>query len=144
METTLEKRKKGLIKRFHTLLGAARLDDDGKMEILTAYGVTTSKDLSVKQLTEICNKMDDMLKGGKRSEMDALRKRVIAAGCAFMRANGQEASIDYVKACAGARRRRISTLCRRSGFGRRTSRLIISARHWKTRKQLLRRWFAEG
>lgn len=98
METTLERRKKGLIKRFHTLLGIARLDDDGKMEILAAYGVTTSKDLSVKQLTEICNKMDDMLKGGKCSEMDALRKRVLAAGCAFMRANGQEASIDYVKA----------------------------------------------
>ncbi len=93
----IEKDKKRLIKRFHTLLGAARLDDDGKMQILSAYGVTTSKDLSVAELLEICNKMNDMLNGGKYSEMDALRKRVLAAGCSFMRANGQEANIDYVK-----------------------------------------------
>ena len=55
--TFVEKQKKGLIKKFHVLLNQAKIDETGKRDILAAYGVRSTLDLSCAQLIEICNKI---------------------------------------------------------------------------------------
>ena len=111
----MEKQKRQLVKKFHTLLGKAHIDDDGKKDILAAYGVTTSLDLECKDLIEICDRMYAMIYNGQSAEYDELnkqRRRLLAAGCKFMRINGQIESFDYVKgwACRRAKKRHFNEI----------------------------------
>ncbi len=61
MQTLMEQQRKLLLKKFHTLLGKAGIGEDGKMEMLAAYGVTTSRDLSAHDLLDLCNKIEQMI-----------------------------------------------------------------------------------
>jgi hypothetical protein len=107
MQTLLEKQKTGLIKRFHTLLGKAGMDNEQKLAILAQYGVESSKDLSAYELLELCNKLDKM-SNPQLLELDLWRKRLIAAIGAYLRATdvvvGNEITLIKKIACIAAKK----------------------------------------
>jgi hypothetical protein len=100
-----EKVQKNLVKKFHTLLGKAGINNDGKMSILAAYGVTTSKNLGIAELSEICDKIQAMM-NSEIAEMDKWRKRTMAAIGGYLDVSGQKSSAELIKAIA----------CRASGY----------------------------
>jgi hypothetical protein len=100
METTfMEKEKKRLVKRFHTLLGKAGIDDDGKRDILSAYGVRSSLDLDCRGLMEVCDRLTTLTTPGL-AEADRWRKRVMAAIFSYCREMKREVTVNEVKAIA--------------------------------------------
>lgn len=108
--TYTEKAHKGLIRKLHVLLAQARIDDDGKREILQAYGVEHSTDLRIDQLVEICDKLESLL-NPEAAELDILRKRVIAS------IGGWLELTDGVNANYGNRGKYIKEVaCRSTGY----------------------------
>jgi hypothetical protein len=99
METTIDKQRKSLLKRFHTLLGKCGVSNDDKAVILGQYGVTSSRDLNVHELIEVCNALDYQA-NPELAESDRLRKRLIAAVGAWMKAMNIDGNIDTIKAIA--------------------------------------------
>ena len=98
MNTTVH--EKYLIKRLHTLLGRLGFDKDAKREMLFEnYGVTSSTDLTSKQLAELCDNLECQLNPQKK-ELDQNRKRVIAAIGGWLTAMGKENEIKMIKAIA--------------------------------------------
>ena len=95
----MEKEKKRLVKRFHTLLGKAGIDDDGKRDILSAYGVKSSLDLDCRGLMEVCDRLTTLTTPGL-AEADRWRKRVMAAIFSYCREMKREVTVDEVKAIA--------------------------------------------
>lgn len=78
MKTFVEQQHTGLLKKFHTLMGKAGIDRTGKEAILESYGVESSRDLSVTDLIEICEKLHGQANPAA-NEADRWRKRVLAA-----------------------------------------------------------------
>ena len=99
----MEKEKKRLVKRFHTLLGKAGIDDDGKRDILSAYGVKSSLDLDCRGLMEVCDRLTTLTTPGL-AEADRWRKRVMAAIFSYCREMKREVTVNEVKpiACRAA------------------------------------------
>ena len=95
----MEKEKKRLVKRFHTLLGKAGIDDDGKRDILSAYGVKSSLDLDCRGLMEVCDRLTPLTTPGL-AEADRWRKRVMAAIFSYCREMKREVTVNEVKAIA--------------------------------------------
>lgn len=95
----MEKEKKRLVKRFHTLLGKAGIDDDGKRDILSAYGVKSSLDLDCRGLMEVCDRLTTLTTPGL-AEADRWRKRVMAAIFSYCREMKREVTVNEVKAIA--------------------------------------------
>ncbi|WP_320053947.1 phage protein GemA/Gp16 family protein [uncultured Acetobacteroides sp.] len=92
--------EKYLIKRLHTLFGRLGFDKESKREMLFEnYGVTSSTDLTSKQLAELCDKLECELNPQKR-ELDKYRKRVIAAIGGWLTAMGRENDIKLIKSIA--------------------------------------------
>lgn len=100
MVTVMEKHQKGLLKKFHTLLGKAGVNEDGKREILASYKVVSSKDLTAYELLQICDRLEGLISPSKQ-EVDKWRKRVMAAIGSYLRAMGYEEnrSVIYSIAC---------------------------------------------
>ena len=101
----MEKNQKQLLKKFHSLLGKTGGGQDVKDAILASYGVESSRDLSAKDLLDICDRLA-MEADPRLKDLDAWRKRVIKTVFAYCEATGREASMDYVKGIA----------CRAGGF----------------------------
>lgn len=97
--TFIEKQKNALVKKFHTLLTKGRIGNDQKLQMLAAYGVESSKDLNVYELTELCGKLDKIINPAV-AEQDKLRKRLIASIASYRQSMGAAVSIDEVKAIA--------------------------------------------
>jgi hypothetical protein len=98
--TFIEKQKNALIKKFHTLLSKGRIGNDQKLDMLSAYGVESTRDLTVYELTELCIKLDKAINPAP-SELDTLRKRLIASIFQYRKSMGAAStSIDEVKAIA--------------------------------------------
>jgi hypothetical protein len=93
-----DKTKNGLIKKFQTLLGRARVDNNGKEAMLWSYGVESACDLNVAQLIEACNALDMQLNPAL-AEMDKLRKRLIAAISDYLRVMGVDIFQKEFKEC---------------------------------------------
>ena len=91
-QTFIEKQKNALIKKFHTLLTRGRIGNEQKLDMLSAYGVESSKDLTVYELTELCIKLDKLV--------NPLRKRLIAAISSYRQAMGCASSIEEIKGIA--------------------------------------------
>lgn len=110
--TFMDKQQKALLKKFHVLLGKTGAGTEGKEAILQAYGVESSKDLSAKELLDICDKLtmqSNPKLRAEQEEMDRLRKNVMGAIGSYLRASGQadRQSSKYIKEMA----------CRASGCG---------------------------
>ncbi len=98
-QTFQEKQKSQLIKKFHLLLGRAELGNEAKYSMLSSYGVTSTKDLSVYELMELCGKVDAMA-NPHFSELDKQRKRVIASIGNYLKAMNRKSDIDTITAVA--------------------------------------------
>lgn len=96
MKTFIEIQQTGLIKKFHTLLRAAGMDDEDKETILHNYGVKSSKELSISDLTIICDKLYAM-SNPKLMELNKLRKRVMASIGGYLREMGYNEGPDVIK-----------------------------------------------
>jgi hypothetical protein len=100
MEVKEDRRRKPLLKKYHTLCGAMGLKDYEKIALLSGYGVQSSADLEVWQLIRLCNTLEAKAGKGKNMEMDALRKRLIAAIGAWLRATNRVENINLIKGIA--------------------------------------------
>jgi len=106
METTVDKQKRSLVKRFHTLLGKCGIGNDEKAVMLAQYGVESSRDLNVHELLELCTALD-RLANPQLAEADKWRKRLIAAIGGWLKAMNKEGNIEVIKGIA----------CRAAGVG---------------------------
>lgn len=97
--TFMEKQKTQLIKKFHTLLGKAAIGNEEKYSMLSGYGVESTKDLTVYELTELCIKVDKIANPAS-ADSDKLRKRLIASISSYRNAMGCVATIEEIKAIA--------------------------------------------
>ncbi|MCM1035554.1 MAG: hypothetical protein NC038_05600 [Paludibacter sp.] len=88
-KTFIEQQKSRLIKQFHILLGQAGIQNDGKLAMLSSYGVSSSKDLTVYELAELCGKLDSMVHPAYK-ELDQWRKRLIGAIGKYLSAMGKD------------------------------------------------------
>lgn len=99
MQTIMDKTKTLLLKKFHTMCGKAGVSEYGKREMIAAYGVTSSRDLTARELVELCDQIDRMMNKAAE-EADKWRKRVIASIFGWRKAMGKETSMTEVKAIA--------------------------------------------
>lgn len=88
--------KNQLIRLYHTIAGKLNMNDDAKRTFLSAFDVSSSKDLTIDQLQEACR----VLKQQLNSDGDKWRKRVMAAVHGYLKLTGRSATNDYVKAVA--------------------------------------------
>ncbi len=91
--------KTTLIKRYHVMANTLGMSADNRMDFLSAWGVTSSVELSREQLLEVVAVLSRETDKHK-SEDDVWRKRVIAAIFALMRQMNIDCNMDYVKAVA--------------------------------------------
>jgi len=105
METLIEKQKKNLLKRYHFLIGKLGITNDEKMAILASYGVESGRDLSVGNLTDLCNRLS-LVMNPDAANVDAWRKRAIASVGAWLRIVGKDNNIEVIKAI----------ICRATGY----------------------------
>lgn len=99
MATIMEIEQKRLLKKFHALLGAAGIDQEGKLSLLAQYGVESSKDLTAYELLEICNKLA-LQSDPQMAALDKNRKRLIASIYSWREAMGCKSNINEVKGIA--------------------------------------------
>lgn len=111
MQTTVDKQKNALIKKFHTLIRKMGITPENKELILAQYNVTSSKDLSVHELIEVCNALDYQAYPAL-AETDRLRKRLIASIGGWMKAMNIDGNIDTIKgiACRAAGQRSFNAI----------------------------------
>lgn len=104
---TMDQIHRGLLKKFHTLCSVLGLTEDQKKDILSSWGVESSRDLTQHQLIDICAKLSEQVnhKDGTAS-LDKLRKQVIAAIGSWLRETCQSQGISKIKGIA----------CRATGY----------------------------
>lgn len=77
-----------LIKRYHTLVRKAGIDENTKLQMLSRYqGAASSRDLTEDELRDLCSKLDT-ISMQHNATMDKWRKRVLAAICNYFRIMG--------------------------------------------------------
>lgn len=95
----MDKTKTLLLKKFHTMCGKAGINEDEKREMVASYGVTSSRDLTARELLDLCGKIDGMM-NKEAAETDRWRKRVIASIFGWRKAMGKDTAMPEVKAIA--------------------------------------------
>jgi hypothetical protein len=99
MQTLLDKQQKWLLKKFHTLCTRLGLDDETKRAMLYAYGVDSSRDLSVRDLMDLCTKLEQTLHP-QLEDLDKWRKRLMASIGGWLRAMSRAENMQIIKAIA--------------------------------------------
>ena len=94
----METRKK-LIAKYHVICNHLGITEDERKEMLAAYNVTSSADMSIRDLIDICFKLYSK-NNSKVEEKDKLRKRTIAAIGNYLRFTGDEGGIKAIKGIA--------------------------------------------
>lgn len=111
MKTTTDRQHASLVKRYHTLATRLRLSQTDKAAIMESYGVESSLDLSVPELTELCNALEkDMYP--IVPELDKLRKQVMASIGGWLKIIGRESDATLIKgiACRATNYRRFNDI----------------------------------
>lgn len=62
------------IKQLHILFNRCNINESGKEAIYNSYGVTSSKQLTIAQLIEICNKLHQLLQRDGKEQVPVRRK----------------------------------------------------------------------
>lgn len=104
MQSTIEKQRKTLLKKFHALLAEAGMTEDDKMLLLAAYGVESSRDLTFYELIEACNTVENKANPAL-AERARWRRRVMAAVAEYLRLMGKRTDGAMVR----------GTICRAAG-----------------------------
>lgn len=102
MATITQQHQKWLLRKFHTLCSRLNMSADDKLALLGTYGVESSKDLSNEELTQLCDRLNDIINPDD-ARRDKMRKRVIAAIGGWLRILGKEAEsrdMAYIKGIA--------------------------------------------
>lgn len=99
MKTFMDTQKNALLRKFHALLRTAGITPDEKMAMLASYGVESSRDLSVYELTELCHKLD-LRKNPTANEANRWRRRVLAVVCQYLELMHQPSNLNMAKAVA--------------------------------------------
>jgi len=99
MKTIIDLEHARLIKRYHTLATKIGLDKCDKSAIMESYGVESSLDLSVKELTELCNVLERD-NNPKAPVLDKLRKQVMASIGGWLKTISQDSDASKIKAIA--------------------------------------------
>lgn len=100
-EDAQERRRARMRKLYHSLCSTLGIGEEERLALLGSYGVTSSRDMSDEDLSDLCNRLGAMLPGRKQdAEMDRLRKRLIASIGAWLRYEGRVSNIDLIKAIA--------------------------------------------
>ena len=105
MATITEQNHKWLLRKFHSLCYRLNLSADDKLALLSAYDVESSVDLSNTELTELCDRLNEIL-NPKDAKLDKMRKRVLAAIGGWLRMIGKgDEGMTYIKgvACQAAK-----------------------------------------
>lgn len=100
MATITQQNQKWLLRKFHTLCSRLNMDADMKLALISGYGVESSKDLTNEELTQLCDRLNEMVnpEDGKR---DRMRKRVIASIGGWLKLIGKDnEGISYIKSVA--------------------------------------------
>lgn len=100
MKNTMDELHGKILRKFHTLCTVAGLSQDEKQAIISAYGVGSSADIDTHDLIDICNSLSRQIDDKKGSEMDKLRKGVIAAIGGYLRAAHKQSNIEIIKSIA--------------------------------------------
>lgn len=100
MNKQTKQTKPQLIRKYHTLAGKIGMSDDDKRAMLhQAYGVTSSTELRMAELQQVCVSLEHIA-NPKLEKMDKARKRLIAAIFAWRKALHMPTNIAEVKAIA--------------------------------------------
>ena len=99
MKTTIERQHAYLIKRYHTLATRMGLDKHDRDAILWSYGVNSSLDLSVKELSELCAQLEKDI-NTPAPQLDKLRKQVMASIGGWLKTISQESDATRIKSIA--------------------------------------------
>lgn len=100
MQTFMDKQKNALLRKLHAMFTRIGVTAEEKQVLLASYGVGSSRDLTVYELTELCGKLD-MAFNPKASDADRWRKRLIAAIDQYLRAMGHRGgNLPEIKAVA--------------------------------------------
>jgi hypothetical protein len=94
------------LKKYHTLCGKLRLDDETRRGMLwRSYGVTSSAEMKYSQLLDAVAVLEREL-NPEQEEMDKWRKRLIKSIDTWLTLTGKEKNISIVKAiaCRAAKR----------------------------------------
>ena len=105
MATITAQNHKWLLRKFHSLCYRLNLSADDKLAMLSAYDVESSVDLSNAELTELCDRLNEIL-NPKDAKLDKMRKRVLAAIGGWLRMIGKgDEGMNYIKgvACQAAK-----------------------------------------
>lgn len=98
---TMDEIHRGLLKKYHTLCSVLGLSAEEKRAIAESYGVESSRDIDTHDLVNICAKLSEQAnqKTGT-SDMDKLRKRVMASIGQYLRKSGRKSNASVIKAIA--------------------------------------------
>ncbi len=89
--------KKALVKRYHIICSQLKMNQEDKLNFLSAWDAESSLDLTPDQLDEACGILEDRYD----NNMDKWRKRVIACIHGWFKLIGRkDVDINYVKAIA--------------------------------------------
>jgi hypothetical protein len=99
MKTTTDLQHALLVKRYHTLATKLGLGKDDKAAIMESYGVSSSLDLSVQELTELCGQLERD-NTPKAPVLDNLRKQVMASIGGWLKMIHQESDAAIIKGIA--------------------------------------------
>lgn len=105
MATITQQNQKWLLKKYHSLCFRLGMSADDKLALLSGYGVGSSVDLSNAELTEICDRLNEMA-NPEDAKLDRMRKRVIASIGGWLRMIGKgNEGTAYIKgvACQAAK-----------------------------------------
>lgn len=93
------------LKQYHALCAKLGMSQEEREALLAGYGVESSRDLDTHDLVDLCGKLSAQAHR-KGSELDKMRKRVMAAIGAWLRSERRLQGIDVIKGIA----------CRATGY----------------------------
>ena len=94
-----DKRKNAQLRRLHALLRKAGIDNGTKREMIGAYGVESSKEMTEYEIADLCRRIE-MGISEKEMETDRWRKRLMGAIGGWLRATGRRDNAAVIKAIA--------------------------------------------
>ncbi len=92
---------KKVLRKFHTLCGVCGMTDDEKRAVIASYGVESSSDIDTHALIDLCA---SLARRAGQTDMDRLRKRLLAAVSGYLAAMDHAHDLDTAKrvACRAA------------------------------------------
>ena len=100
MATITQQNQKWLLRKYHSLCFRLNMSAADKLALMGSYGVESSKDLTNEELTQICDRLNELLNPAD-AKRDRMRKRVIAAIGGWLRLIGKgDEGVEYIKGIA--------------------------------------------